>query len=590
MKTLKKKVNYFPDSPGVYLMKDKGGNILYVGKALSLRKRVKSYFSPTSNPKIIALTDSVSDADYIVTDSQAEALMLECNLIKKYHPRYNVRLRDDKKYPFIKVSAGSFPYICITRTLKMDGSKYYGPYTSAGAVRKAIKLMKKLFMLRSCKKDIKSPSRTCLYYDLEQCIAPCTGKITEEEYGELVHSACLFLEGKAKKLIRQLRGQMKAEGDALHFEKAAIIRDRISALERIFEEQKMVSSSGEDEDYIAFAIEADLACVGLFPVREGKIVGQEQFLLEGVEKSSPSEILSSFVKQYYVSSSFLPGTIFLQEPIDDMELIREWLEEKKGGKVKILIPKRGRRHELIKRLEKNSALRLEEVTSRREEDAVIQLKKLLALEVLPSRIEAFDISQTGGEEAVGSMVVFNGGLPERREYRRFRVQYAPGRDDCAQISEIVLRRYRKVLAGGKELPDLVLVDGGPGQLNSALFSLKELGITDIPVIALAKQYEHVFCEGVSEPLILPPASRALQLMRHIRDEAHRFATGFHRRLRRKKLHESTLDNVPGLGEKRKKLLLNHFQSIEAIKSASAGELEKVGGIGPHLARCLKRYL
>lgn len=590
MKKLKEKLKYLPDSPGVYLMKDGAGKIIYIGKALSLKKRVKSYYSSTSDVKMMALVDSIKDVEYIVTDSQAEALILECNLIKKYHPRYNVRLRDDKKYPFIKLSAGCFPFISITRTLKGDGSKYYGPYTSAGAVRKTIKLMKKLFMLRSCRKEIESRSRPCLYYDLDQCIAPCTGKITEEEYGELVRSACLFLEGRAGKLVRKLRDEMKRESDESHFEKAAIIRDRLSALTRIFEEQKMASSSDEDEDYIAFAVEGDLACVGLFPVREGKIVGQEQFVLEGVEKSSPSEILSSFVKQHYLSSPFLPGKIFLAEGIDDVEFITEWLEEKKGGRVRVLIPKRGRRRELIERLRKNSALRLKEVTSRRDEDAVIELKELLALEVLPSRIEAFDISQTGGEKPVGSMVVFKNGLPERGEYRRFRIQYAPGRDDCAQISEVVRRRYRRVLAEGRKLPDLILVDGGLGQVHSALMSLKELGITDVPVIGLAKKFEHVFCEVSPEPIVLPRKSCSFQLIRHIRDEAHRFATSFHRRLRRKELHKSVLDSVPGLGEKRKQLLLRQFQSTGAIKKADSKELQKVEGIGPHLARRIKEYL
>lgn len=480
MGKLNEKLKSLPDSPGIYLMKDEKGRVIYVGKALSLKKRVRSYFGtvPESNPKLRMLVQSTRDLDYIVTDSQSSALILECNLIKKYRPRYNVRLRDDKKYPCIKISADSFPRISITRTLKKDSSRYYGPYTSAGAVRKTLKLMRKLFLLRSCRRDMSSPSRPCLYYHLGECLAPCTGRITQKEYAGKVQSACLFLEGKAEELLQKLRDEMKRESSALHFEKAALLRNRIDALRMVLEEQK---------------------------TKIGDII--------------------------HISAPLLQHA--------------EWKE------------------------------------------AVLQLKELLKLKTSPSRIEAFDISQTGGTTAVGSVIVFEDGLPQSRYYRHFKIKSAPRKDDCAMIAEIVRRRYVRILREKRKLPDLILIDGGAGQLHSALDALENAGITDISVIGLAKRFEHIYSTGKSKPTILPPDSSALQLVRHVRDEAHRFAIGFHQRMRRKKLHESILDEIHGFGKKRKQLLLRNFKSIEKVAKATMTELQKIDGIGPELAKRIK---
>ena len=587
MNGLRKKIKGFPDNPGVYLIKDRNGSIIYVGKALSLRKRVRSYFTPTQDPKIRALTSSACDIEYIATDSQAEALILECNLIKKHRPRYNVSFRDDKKYPYIKIGPGPFPYISVTRNLKKNGSRYYGPYTSAAAVRKTVKLMKKLFMLRGCRKKIQPPMQPCLYHALGQCIAPCTGDISEEEYGNLVHSACLFLNGKLGELITVFSKEMKKESDTLNFEKAAAIRDRLEALRNISESQKMVSAVSVDEDYIAFAVEKNLACVGIFTVREGKVTGQEQFILEGAQKSSPSEILSSFITQHYMFSSFIPGRLFLMEKIDDTEAVIKWLQKRRNGRVRIHVPERGKKSELLSRLAKNSALKLSEIRSRRKEDAVIELKELLALELLPSRIESFDVSHTGGEEAVGSMVLFENGLPERNSYRRFKIKGSSTRDDLAMIAEIVTRRYRRILSEKTKLPDLILVDGGTAHIASASGALKKIGIAKIPVIGLAKQPDRIFLQKSREPALLPSSSGAYQLIRYIRDETHRFATTFHYRLRSKKLRESVLDNISGLGEKRKKSLMTHFKSVQAIRKAEPSELQEVEGIGPSLSQSIK---
>lgn len=593
---LAEKLEYLPDKPGVYLMKDKEGETIYVGKALSLRKRVRSYFqSPeTMAPRLDRLASSIADFEYIVTDSEMEALLLECNLIKEYHPRYNVRLKDDKKYPFIKLSAEDYPRLFITRNLKANGSKYYGPYTNVKMLRRTLKLMRELFPLRSCRKAISSPSRRttprpCLNYDLKQCVAPCAGRVGREEYRSLVKGACLFLEGRREQLVKELTRRMKEAGRELRFEEAGRLRDRIEAVQKVTERQKITVPGGGDEDYIAFARQEDEAAANVFLVREGRAIGQEHFFLKAVKDSSPRELLTGFLKQYYSRGASFPREIVLPHNIDEPGLISQWLKEKSGHKIALSFPQRGRKKQLLRMVERDVQLKLEEsiLQSKRkksqEEQSLLELESSLHLSSPPYRIEAFDISHTGGKEAVGSMVVFENGHPKRGDYRHFKIKLSSGIDDYAMIQEVVARRYQRILEERGGLPDLVLIDGGKGHLRSVLDVLDNLGWEEIAVAAIAKQFEHLFIKDKSEPLVLPRESRGLRLIQGIRDEAHRFAIQFHRGRRGKKISASLLDAIPGVGEKRKRALLTHFGSLEGIRQASVKEIGELAGIGEKLA-------
>lgn len=602
-KNLLEKLERLPDRPGVYLMKNKDGKVIYVGKALSLRKRVRSYFQPaeTLAPRPGRLASRIADLEYIVTDSEMEALLLECNLIKEYHPCYNVRLKDDKKYPFVKLTAEDYPRLFVTRNLKANGSKYYGPYTNVKMLRRTLKFMRELFPLRSCRRTILSQGRRpeprpCLNYHLKQCAAPCAGRVGREEYLNLVKGACLFLEGKIEKLIIQLTGRMKEEAAELRFEEAGRLRDKIEAVKKVTERQKITVPGGGDEDYIAFAREEDEAAVNVFLVREGKAIGQEHFFLKIVEDSPPREILTGFLKQYYSRVSSFPRGIVLPDEIDEPELIGRWLKEKSERKIKLLFPQRGRKRELLRMVERDARLKLQESIrqSKRKKDqgnqTLLELERFLHLSSLPSRIEAFDVSHTGGKEAVGSMIVYEDGHPERRDYRHFKIKLTSGADDYAMIKEVVARRYRRILEERGGLPDLILIDGGKGHLHSALGALENLGLEDISVVAIAKQFEHIFIKGESEPVILPREARGLRLIQEIRDEAHRFAVEFHRGRRRKKISASILDTIPGVGEKRKRLLLTNFGSLEGIRKVSVEEIAGVTGIGRKLASRIQKYL
>ncbi len=593
---LTEKLKHLPDKPGVYLMKDKEGRTIYVGKASSLRTRMRSYFqtSETMAPRLDRLASSIADFEYIVTDSEIEALILECNLIKEYHPRYNIRLKDDKKYPFVKLTTEDYPRLFITRNLKTDGSKYYGPYTNVKMLRRTLKLMRELFPLRSCRKAISPQARRpgqrpCLNYHLKQCAAPCAGRIGREEYGNLVRGACLFLEGKREKLMRQLTGRMKEEAAELRFEGAGRLRDRIEAVRRVTERQKITVPGGGDEDYIAFAREEDEVAVKVFIVREGKVIGQEHFFLKAVKDSSAQDILTGFLEQYYSRVSSFPREIVLPDKIDDPELIGRWLREKSRHKIALTFPRRGRKKGLLHMVERDARLKLEEsiLQSRgkkiREDQALLELERFLRLSSVPYRIEAFDVSHLGGKEAVGSMVVFENGRPQKGAYRHFKIKLTSGVDDYAMIKEVVERRYRRILEERAKLPGLILIDGGKGHLNAALQVLEDLGLEDISLAAIAKQFEQIFIKDESRPLILPEESRGLRLLEEIRDEAHRFALRFHRGRRGKKISVSLLDTIPGVGDKRKQILLTHFGSVEDIRKASGEEIAKVAGIGKELA-------
>lgn len=536
---LEERIASLPQNCGVYLFKDATGAILYVGKAANLAKRVKSYFPlPSLTPKLGALISQTRDIDYKVTDNEVEALLLECNLIKEYHPRYNVSLKDDKRYPYLKMTREDFPRIFVTRKIKGDGAKYFGPYTNAKAIRQTLKLLRTLFPIRTCKKKIgKKPQKPCLNYHIKRCFAPCAGKIGKEDYGKIVEEASLFLRGEQDRLIKRLEKRMEEAKEALRFEEAIILRNQIQSLEKISERQKIISTRPLDQDVLAFALGPDNACSQIFFIRKGKLIGGEHFFLGGIKNKSQEEILTSLVKQYYYNATYIPKKVILQNEIEEKELIRSYLEKKGRRKVKLLIPKRGDKLKLIKLAQKNATLALSQkysASQQMKEEALGELQRTLGLRELPFRIEAFDISNISGTLATGSLVTFKGGEPDKNEYRRFRIKRIKGVDDYAMMSEIVERRYRRLLKERKTLPDLILVDGGKGQLGAALKVLKRLRIR-LPVAALAKEYEHLFIPGRPLPIILAKNSSALYLLKQIRDEAHRFALAYHRKLRKKKL-------------------------------------------------------
>lgn len=585
------KLDYLPEKPGVYLMKNSAAEIIYVGKASSLRDRVRSYFSPSRpyHPKIEAVVSSVEDIEYIVTDSDVEALILECNLIKRYRPRYNIRLKDDKRYPYLKITMSEdFPRIFTTRQTKPDGARYFGPYTSTQSVRKTLNLIRSIFPIRNCRLPINGKARrACLDYHLHHCSAPCIGATDKEEYQSACEEVCLFLEGKHREILEELERRMEKEAEESHFEQAARIRDRIKSIEIVISQQKMVSPRMENQDIIALAQDEEQACVQIFFVRGGKILGREHFFLEKTPDSTSSEILSAFLQQYYFSTTSIPREILLPVELEDRDILARWLTAKRKGKVEIIIPQRGRKWKLIEMVSQNAQLLLEEQQLKSARDgkldkSVLELQKVLGLGRPPVRVEAFDISNIAGKEPVGSLVVFNNGRPWKEEYRVFKIRTKTTPDDYAMMQEVVHRRYQRVIAEKRELPDLILIDGGKGQLNSVLEVLRELKLDSLPVIGLAKGEEHLYIPGRSEPVIFTNSS-ALHLVQRIRDEAHRFALTFHRKLRREKTTRSVLDEIPGIGEKRRKILLDHFNSLEKLRQASVEQLQQVKGINPRLA-------
>ena len=600
MDSLEEKVNTLPSNPGVYLMKDDTGKILYVGKASSLARRVRNYFGP--NARLHAITPQlmprVRDIDYVITDNAVEALILENNLIKKYMPRYNIKLKDDKRYPFLKLTVEDFPRISMTRNVQRDGAKYFGPYTHAKATRQTLKEITKAFPVRTCDLVIEEgkANRPCLDFHIGRCLGPCTGEVTGEEYREVVKNISRFLKGDGRSILKELTGKMKEAAAELDFERAAQIRDRIESIQKVLEKQKISSSGGEDQDVIGLYQKDDEACVQIFMVRGGKMTDKEHFFMTGTEESSPSDILTAFVEQYYEHASFVPKTIILQDELEMPEAIVAWLEAKRGSSVTLHVPQKGRKLDLVEMASKNARATLERAKSQtvfKQDDnpGLIGLRDLLSLPRQPHRIDAFDISNLGGSMAVGSMVVFQDGKPEKSEYRRYRIKTVKGQDDFAMMREVITRRFRASLEGTTPLPDLVLVDGGKGQLNSALAALKDVELTERPpIIGLAKKFEHIFLPGQSDPLVLRDRDPALHLIQRIRDEAHRFAVAYHRTLRGRTITESVLDHIPGIGAKRKQGLIQHFGSVEKIREATIDELRSVQGITQKLAEDIKKYL
>lgn len=602
--TLEEKLKHLPDKPGVYLMKDENGQIIYVGKARSLKSRVRSYFRGRKHQpvKVQAMVEKIADFEYIVTDTEVEALILECNLIKKHRPRYNINLKDDKHYPYLKVTVNeTYPRVVVTRSMKKDGAKYFGPYTQAGAMRETLKLLKKLFPIRSCKQPtVDGKSRPCLNAHIKRCLAPCSGEVTPEEYREVVNELILFLEGKQERLVERLRERMEAAAVRLEFEKAAELRDQLQAVEKVMAKQKIISYGQEDQDIIAFARGFNEACVQVFFVRQGKLLGRDHFFLKVTEEMTRTEIMTAFIKQYYSRVERPPREILLQEPVEEQELLEQWLSEKRGSRVYLKVPKRGEKLKLVEMVARNALMVLqEEELSRRKkamagEQALLELQEQLGLSKLPRRIECYDISNIQGTNSVGSMVVFVDGEPRPDQYRRFKIRAVKGPDDFASMAEVLTRRFRRAQAedtrGFENLPDLVIIDGGKGQLGAARRVMRQLGVASIPTFGLAKEEELLFAEGNPNPIRLPRDSEALYLLQRLRDEAHRFAISYHRNLRAKESKRSLLDEVPGIGPKRKQALLRHFGSVKRIGEATVEELSQVEGMTRKVAEQLHEYL
>ncbi len=591
-----------PAKPGVYLFKDSQGRVIYVGKAASLRHRVRAYFSPSTNlsPKLQQLAASISDFESIFTDSEQEALILECILIKQYRPRYNVSLKDDKTFPYLKIDLDNdWPSVRITRRFRKDGGKYFGPFASAGSVRRTLRLIRKIFPFRSCNKAITGKdSKPCLEYHIHRCSGPCIGAVSKEDYDEIIRQVILFLEGKQELVVRELKHKMEKASQQLQFEKAALLRDQIQATEAVIEGQKIAATVMGEQDVIALAQAKELAYVEIFFIRNNRLIGRDHLLVEGSRDEEPSQIMTSFVKQYYASASSIPPVILLQYPIDEPAVIIEWLSSQRGAAVKLRVPRQGAKKQLVDTVAENArhGLELYQIKQPATVDPAIvlqELKERLRLPSIPMRIEGYDISNIRGTLAVGSMAVFDKAMPKPAHYRRFRVKTVAGMDDYAMIQEVLRRRFRRYLADEDKwsiAPDLVLIDGGKGHLNAALEVMRGLGLGSIPAASLAKEREEIFIPGNPGPVALPQTSVALHLLQRVRDEAHRFALGYHKRLRHKESIASALDSIPGIGPKRKKVLIREFGSVRGIKEASIDQLAAVEGMTGKLAAKVKEYL
>jgi len=650
MSSLEEKAKNLPELPGVYLFKDERGQILYVGKAASLRDRVRSYFQETGlAARTRAMLNQARDLEFITTGSAVEALILESNLIKKHRPRFNIRLRDDKHYPYLKVTlADQWPRVLIARTMRRDGARYFGPYTRAGAVHETLRLLRRIFPYRTCSdQTLRHIPRPCLNYHIKRCLGPCHGQVTQEEYRAMIDELCLFLEGRRSQVVKKLREKMEEAAEALEFERAAEYRDKLKAIEEVTEKQKIISAGMEDQDVLGLARAGGTAMLHLFYVREGKVVGRDQFSMQGATDLPEGEIVAAFLKQFYQEASFIPPEILLPVPVEEAPEIEAWLSEKKGRRVSLKVPRRGERAQLVEMANKNALLALEQERPLAEreaelaEEALADLQRELGLAAPPRYLEGYDISNLQGQQAVGSMVVFSDGQPLKEAYRKFRIKTVPGADDFAMMAEVITRRFRRglleqsaarhlpeddrpgpdqgeerspepttaseatrrrersgpaergtsaLLSGFARFPDLIVIDGGKGQLNAARAALQTLGLDDLPIIGLAKREEEIFLPDRPDPLILPRDSRALLLLQRLRDEAHRFAVGYHRRVRAEEGLRSALDEIPGIGPKRKRALLQHFGSLEGIKAASVDEIAALPGLNRALAEKVKEYL
>ncbi len=588
-------------------MKDTQGAVIYVGKAMALRNRVRSYFQSVRgmDPKTRELVQHIVDFDVIRTDNVTEALILENELIKRYQPKYNVMLKDSKTYPYLKITNEEWPRVISTRLIRDDGGRYFGPYTSAGNAYKTLNLLNRLFPYRKCEKKITGHDEVCLYYHMHQCTAPCIGAVDHDTYMRSIDAAALFLSGRGDEILEPLEEEMQQASDAWNFERAAEVRDRITAVKHVLERQKIVSPNGTNADIVAVAQGAGGdAGVQVGFLRNGKILGSEFFPMQATVDDTPDAIVSGFVSQFYADAAVVPPLVLLQYglPEGEAEIVQEWLRQRRGGKVELVVPRRGERKALVEMVAKSAVDNLEQSRIKFLSDemkttaSMTELAGALDLPRLPRRIECFDISNIQGTNPVASMVVFEDGKPAKREYRRFTIKTVQGANDFAMMAEVIRRRFRRAAEaaeddGGKwtKLPDLVIIDGGKGQLNAALGVLEETGMT-VPICGLAKENEEIFLPGNPVSILLPRDSQALFLVQRVRDEAHRFAVTFHRERRSKSSFKSSLDDVPGVGPKRKKALLKHFGSVKAIRAASEVELTAVDGISSALAAQIKSAL
>lgn len=603
--TVREKLASLPDSPGCYLMKNSSGVIIYVGKAKILKNRVRSYFQKgadlTRHKR--QMVREIMEIETIATDSELEALILESNLIKKHQPHYNVRLRDDKSYPYIAVTlSDEWPRVVFMRKLRMkpkEKDKYYGPYTDTEAVRDTLKLIRRVFKVPcGYKNPNQSKGKACMYYHINQCTGVCAGKITHDEYMSVIKDVMSFLEGRREELVDRLLAEMQRASDSLNFEKAAKLRDEVSAIQKLIARQKVISSNLDDQDVIALVTDNGNTCAEMFFIRGGKLIGQEHFLLENASSDEISEGLSGFIKQYYENAPYIPREVLLSADIEEMDIIERWMHQKRGMKVNIASPKRGEKKELVEMAKKNAKLVLKQLKLKMAKDEsrineeLDSLQKAVNSPALPHRIEAYDISNIQGHHTVASLVVFEDGQPKKEHYRRFKIKEHDGKpDDFASMKEVITRRLAGTLrrtAAFQELPDLILVDGGKGQLSSAVEVLEEIH-EDVPMIGLAKQFEEIYKPGISEPVILPRSSKALQLLQRIRDEAHRFAITYHRNLRDKAMKASVLNKISGIGTKRKKALISYFGSVEKIKSATLDDLIKAPTMNKNAAAAVYSY-
>ncbi len=594
-------------APGVYLMKDAEGTIIYVGKAIALRNRVRSYFQSQrhKDPKTRELVSHIADFDVIRTDTATEALILENELIKKYLPKYNIMLKDSKTYPYIRITNEEWPRVISTRQIVKDGSRYFGPYTSAGSAYKTINLLNRLFPYRKCDKKITGHDDLCLYYHMHQCTAPCISAVDHETYMKSVNGAALFLSGRGDEIVGDLQAEMEQASDAWNFERAGEIRDRLQAVTHVLERQKIVSAQGTNADIIAVAQGAGGdAGVQVGFLRNGKIIGSEFFAMQAAVSDLPEEILSGFITQFYNDAALVPPMLILQYVLApaEREIIAAWLEERREGRVTVHVPQRGDKRGLVEMVAKSAVENLEQSRIKFLSDemkmtaAMSELANALDLPRLPRRIECFDNSNIQGTSPVASMVVFEDGKPAKKEYRRFNIKTVVGANDFASMTEIIARRFRRAAEADEEergkwttLPDLVIIDGGKGQLGAALQALESVGM-DVPICGLAKENEEIFLPGRSDSILLPRDSQALFLMQRVRDEAHRFAITFHRSKRSKAAFKSGLDDVPGIGPKRKKALIRAFGSVRAMREASIEELTAVEGVNAQIAELIKTTL
>ncbi len=610
---LENKASYLPSRPGVYLFKDGKGKIIYVGKAISLKNRVRSYFQTRGvSPKVRALMNRARDLEYIVTDSELEALILELNLIKGHRPRYNIYLKDDKSYPYLRVTlTEDYPRVFVTRKIVKDGSRYYGPYTKVGAVNETLRLLKRLFPLRTCKqKNLVTKSRPCLNYHIKKCLAPCCGEVSKEEYRAMIDEVCLFLEGRQDELVKNLMRRMGEAAKNLQFEKAAKLRDQLAAVEDVLERQKIVSDSRDDTDVIGMAKGGRETCVTTFFVRKGKLIGRDKFWLKGENEDSEDELLPAFLKQHYSRVDYIPREILLPFPIGDAPVIEKWLSGLCNHRVYLKVPRRGDKRRLVEMATKNAELALGELEAIRADKlkntdlALSQLAGYLGLKDIPKRIECYDISNIQGAQTVASMVVFENGQPYKDGYRKFRIRSTSGPDDFAAMKEVISRRLNRAdvekklidtgqlstkKAGFYRLPDLLIVDGGKGQLSAVREVMGNMGYDYIPTFALAEKEELLFSETGPDPVSIPRDSQALYLLQRLRDEAHRFALGYHRQLRGKASLKSLLDEIEGVGVKRRKALLENFGSLEGIRRASLEELAQVPGMNRKVAGAVREF-